>query len=171
MNLLALALCAGLAVAAAPSTVSAVSAPAPQSSPQDAAGQMMALFMGAWSQGDANGLAHLFAPDGDFISPYGVVARGPVEIERFYADVFAHGYGSSQGGGDIVSVRALSPDIALIDAHWSIAHAKDASGAGRAPEKGTMVAVIGRMTEGWRILAIREHADIAAIAVTSPPAR
>ena len=168
MNFLAVALCAGLAVAAAPSMASPP--PSSQNSPQDAAQQMMVLFMDAWSHADASGLAHLFAPDGDFISPYGVIARGPAEIERFYADVFACGYGSSQGGGDIVSVRALSPDVALIDAHWSITHAKEATGAARAPEKGTLIAIIGRMPDGWRILAIRENANVPDAAPPPSPA-
>ena len=52
---------------------------------------LLPQFMQAWSAGDAKGLAVLFAPDADFVSPDGTKVSGRDNIEMFYAAVFARG--------------------------------------------------------------------------------
>ena len=91
-------------------------------------------------------------------------------IEAFYDAVFAHGYRGSIGRGEVVSERALSPDISLIDAQWSISGARTPGGAPRGDETGIMAAVIGRTEEGWRILALRENGGASTFS-PFPPTR
>ena len=114
-------------------------------------------FMQAWNRSDAKALAALFASDADLITPDGIRSRGREGIESFYAAVFARGYAGSIGTGEIVNERALSSDISLIDARWSISHARNADGSERPAEKGILVAVAAKDNSGWRILALREN--------------
>jgi len=110
----------------------------------------------AWSDSDAAALARNFASDGDLITPDGIVSRGTTEIQGFYAAAFARGYKGSTADGKIERVRVLAPDLALIDATWSIDGAHMADGAPRTPEHGTLVAVMGLRDGVWKILALRE---------------
>src|ERR1044072_8579280 len=57
----------------------------------DVAGTLAQAFVRAWDAGDAKGLAALFAPDADIVTPDGTLVSGPEKIEAFYAYVFAQG--------------------------------------------------------------------------------
>jgi len=135
----------------------------------DDASALVASFMQAWNAADAKGLGALFAPDADLITPTGIHSRGRAAIESFYASAFTRGYAGSKGQGEIVHERALSPDISLIDARFSISGARDQNGSARAGEAGILVAVLGRTPSGWQILALREN-EGAADFTTFPPA-
>jgi uncharacterized protein (TIGR02246 family) len=122
---------------------------------------LVASFMQAWNVADAKCLGALFAPDADLVTPTGVHSRGRAAIESFYASAFARGYAGSKGQGEIMHTRALSPDIALIDARFSITGARNQDGSTRRGESGILVAVIGRTSSGWQILALRENEGAA----------
>jgi uncharacterized protein (TIGR02246 family) len=133
------------------------------SSATDAAGEaLVASFSTAWAHADAGGLAALFAPDADLVTSDGVVAHGSVEIGQFYAGAFERGYRGSSGTAKIAQTRLLAPNIALIDATWSIAGAHNADGSARSTERGTLAAVLGFGPDGWRVLALRESTSAAA---------
>src|SRR5215469_6470946 len=133
------------------------------------AATLVGSFMQAWNASDAKGLGALFASDGDLVTPTGIHSRGRAAIEAFYASAFARGYAGSKGRGEIVRERALSPDISLIDARFSISGARDQNGSARAGEAGILVAVLGRTSSGWQILALREN-EGAADFTSFPPA-
>lgn len=136
---------------------------------RQAADALMNRFMQAWSASDAQRLSSLFASDADFINPWGTHAISRVEIESFYASALRSGFAGSKGEGDILSVRALSRDIAIIDARWRILGAHMPDGSPRADEKGILAAIIGRAGDGgWQILALRENASAADITALSP---
>jgi uncharacterized protein (TIGR02246 family) len=120
-------------------------------------------FMQAWSASDAKAIGALFAPDADFISPFGISAKGRADIETFYAAAFARGYAGSAGTAEIVSTRVLAPDVSLIDAHFTISGAHHEDGSARPEEKGIMVAVLRRGTSGWQIAALRENESASQI--------
>jgi len=124
---------------------------------------ILARFMRTWSASDAKGLAALFAPNADFINPYGDLARGPEEIAAFYAGAFARGYAGTKGEGELVSLRVLAPGLALIDGRWRIGGHKNQDGSLRPDERGILAAVISRTPAGWRILALRENASATEI--------
>jgi len=133
-------------------------------------GALVSGFMQAWSASDPKRLSRLFAQDADLVTPDCTRSTGRENIEAFYDAVFAHGYRGSIGRGEVVSERALSPDISLIDAQWSISGARTPGGAPRGDETGIMAAVIGRTEEGWRILALRENGGASTFS-PFPPTR
>lgn len=130
----------------------AFAAPAAAAEP----GALLPRFMQAWSAGDARGIAALFAPDADFVSPDGIKASGRSNIEMFYAAAFARGYAGSQGVGEVVSTRMIGPDMALIDGRWRISGARTEAGQARPAERGILAAVLRKDADGWRIVALRE---------------
>lgn len=164
MNLATLLVAASLTFAAAPAFAADGDAAA-----QQEAGALLTKFMAAWSASDANALSSLFATDADFVNPWGTYARGRDAIKTFYAGAFSMGYAGSKGEGALVSVRALSDNLAVIDGRWRISGAKNQDGTARTDEKGILVAVIGKRGDDWQILALRENTsatDITPLAVT-----
>jgi uncharacterized protein (TIGR02246 family) len=119
---------------------------------------LVAQFMQAWNAADTKALGALFAPDADLVTPTGIDSKGREAIEAFYAAAFAHGYAGSKGVGEVVHERALSPEISLVDARFSIRNAKNQDGSPRGTEVGIMAAVVRRTETGWQILALRENA-------------
>ncbi len=122
----------------------------------DDPGALLPRFMQAWSASDAKGIAALFAPDADLVTPDGIKASGRTAIEAFYTAVFARGYAGSQGVGEVISTRLIAPDLALIDGRWNISGAKTETGAARAIQSGILAAVLRRQSDGWHIVALRE---------------
>jgi len=129
------------------------------------ASSLVDQFMRAWNAGDAHALSALFAPDGDLVTPTGIDSKGREAIQAFYAAAFARGYQGSKGEGQIVRERALSPDITLVDARFSIVGAKKEDGSPRADENGILTAVIARNDSGLQILALRENEGAADFTV------
>jgi uncharacterized protein (TIGR02246 family) len=152
MNLGTLVVAASLTFAAVPTLAAEQTVPA-----QSAARALLTKFMAAWSASDATALSSLFAPDADFINPWGTHASGRDEIRAFYASAFSMGYAGSRGEGDLISARALDGDMAVIDGRWRISGAKNQDGSPRADEKGILVAVIAKRGMEWQILALREN--------------
>ena len=111
---------------------------------------LVAHFLTAWNAADAKALGALFTPDADFVSPFGQHARGRDAIQAFYATVFANGFAGSKGTGEIVSTRALAPDLMLVDARFTISRPQK-------EEKGIMAAIFRRDGDVWRIEALREN--------------
>ncbi len=165
MKFQALLIAASLIFAAAP----ALAAQGDRTA-EEGAHLALAKFMAAWSAGDAKALAALFAPDADFINPWGTHARGRDEIGAFYAGAFARGFAGSKGEGDLVSVRTLSKNTLLVDGRWRITGAKNEDGTPRPDEKGILAAVLQKGDAGWQILALRENTsatDIVPLAKVS----
>lgn len=164
MNLAALLVAASLTLATAPAL-----AADNDGSAQQEAGALLARFMTAWSASDPTVLSSLFAPDADFVNPWGTYARGRDAIKGFYAGAFSMGYAGSKGEGTLVSVRTLGDDVAVIDGRWRISGAKNQDGTARAEEKGILVAVIGKRGGDWQILALRESTSATDITPLAAP--
>lgn len=158
MNMVSFALAAAISVAAIPAFAQNEGADA-----QAGAQALLGRFVDAWTKGDGQALASLFASDADFINPYGDLARGREEIGAFYSGVFKRGYGGSKADGALVSVRLLAADLAIIDGRWRIGAGRNSDGSARAEERGILSAVIGKSADGWLILALRENASAAEI--------
>jgi uncharacterized protein (TIGR02246 family) len=149
--------------------IAALASIAPANAEDGDASALVASFMQAWNAADAKGLSALFAPDADLVTPTGIHSRGRASIEAFYASAFARGYAGSKGQGEVVHERTLSPDIALVDARFTISGARNQDGSTRGAEAGILAAVIGRTSSGWQILALREN-EGAADLTPFPPA-
>ena len=123
-------------------------------------------FTAAWAHADANGIAALFAPDGDLIIPTGNVFSGRETIAGFYSSVFAEGYRGSKGTGEIVRMRLVQPGVAVGDGTWSITGARDRAGKDAAPERGIFTFVAVKQQGKWHISALREQTSAASLTVS-----
>lgn len=125
--------------------------------------KLIPAFTDAWARADAQGIAWLFAPDGDLVIPTGNVFSGRETIGGFYASVFAGGYRGSKGTGAIVRLRFVRPDIAVCDGIWSITGAHDKDGKESAPERGVFTVVAVKQEGKWRIGALREQTSATSL--------
>lgn len=114
-------------------------------------------FTQDWAHADAAGIACLFEPDADLVTPYGMKVSARASIEQFYARAFQLGYKGSSGGAHVDSTRRIGPDFAILNGAWSITGAHTADGKPRPAEHGLFTAVVVRQNgSGWRIAALRE---------------
>lgn len=116
----------------------------------------------AWQHADAKAMASVYAEDADLVIPTGLTMRGKQEIEHFYANVFDAGYRGSQGASEIVRIRFLRPDIAVVDATWSIKNVHDRQGSPAADEAGVLTFVAVRSSGAWQIAVVREQTSATA---------
>jgi uncharacterized protein (TIGR02246 family) len=128
---------------------------------------LIPAFTAAWGRADAQGLAGLFAPDGDLMIPTGNVFSGRAAIDAFYSSVFAEGYRGSKGTGAIARLRFLHPDVVVGDGTWSIIGAHDKQGREAAPERGVFTVVAVKHGGRWRISALREQTSATALKATN----
>jgi uncharacterized protein (TIGR02246 family) len=136
----------------------ALPATAAPSGPDAAVHALLETYVRAWDRADARALGAQFAADGDFINPTGTYARGPAQVEAFYAAAFAAGYAGSRGAFRPVAVRDLAPGVIAVDGEWSIEGARGPDGAQRPTEAGIAAAVLVRRHGVWRIALLREQA-------------
>ena len=120
-------------------------------------------FTAAWSRGDAQAIAGLFASDGDLIIPTGNVFSGRESITAFYASVLTQGYRGSKGTGEIARIRFVQPGVAVGDGTWSITGARDRAGQVAAPERGVFTFVAVKQDGKWRISALREQTSAVSL--------
>jgi uncharacterized protein (TIGR02246 family) len=129
----------------------------PADQPETAAQVLRQGYVAAWDRADPQAIAAFFAADGDFINPTGFHAEGRAAIAAFYAQAFAAGYAGSRGGFAPSRVRAVRPDVVVVDGEWSIEGARTPDGQPRPREHGVATAVLRRDPDGWRVVALREH--------------
>ena len=111
-------------------------------------------YIEGWLHGDAEALGHLFASNGDFISPDGLRAVGRAQVTAFYAAAFRRGYAGSHATFSTVAARFLRPDVIVADGVWTITGARKANGETRAPERGIATAVLVHVQSGWASRAV-----------------
>lgn len=72
-----------------------------------------------YNKHDAQGLANLYAPEGDRFNPQGQFACGRLEVTKQYDAIFEN---EDDPGSDpqhsTIMVRFLRPDVALLDGRW-----------------------------------------------------
>jgi len=91
-------------------------------SPGDQVKDAYAAWDGVFNKGDAKALAALYADDAIVLPPSHDVVRGPAEIEKFFAALFANGV----TGHHLELIEANgSGDVIVSSAKWS-ARTKDA---------------------------------------------
>ncbi len=104
----------------------------------------------AFGAQDADGIAALFAPDGDLIGLEGRLVSGPEAIAEFYRNEFSRSFeGLSLRDFEFDSPRPLSPQVGLVNGGWIV----DGLAGGSFRVRATFV--VRRDTEGWRYVAVR----------------
>ncbi|RMB08080.1 uncharacterized protein (TIGR02246 family) [Eilatimonas milleporae] len=71
-------------------------------------------FFARWNDGDADGLAVLFAKDADFVNVVGLWWRGRAAIRRAHAYGFRHIFHASRIEITELSVRSLGPGVYMV---------------------------------------------------------
>ena len=76
-------------------------------------------FAAAWNSYDAARLASLFAEDADFTAVNGLRAHGREIIRKGHDELFRTVFKGTQLNAEIISVRALAPDLAAVEAEFT----------------------------------------------------
>lgn len=112
--------------------------------------QLWEKYGQAFGAQDADGIASLFAPDGDLIGVEGRLVTGPEAVAEEYRTEFARSFeGLSIHDVEFDSPRPLSPGVALLNGAWKVHGAP----GGSFPVRSTLL--IRQDAEGWRLVAVR----------------
>ncbi|HQY59294.1 MAG: SgcJ/EcaC family oxidoreductase [Nitrospira sp.] len=147
------ALLLGLVGAFAPSSTWADSAP-----PDKAVAASIAAFVNVWNAHDATALGRLFTDDGDFVGIAGTWWRGPAEIAKVHAELFAGRYDKSVYTADeSPSIIFLKPDVALVHWRWTISGVRSADGDLLPPYRGIFTWLLVSRDGAWRLRAAQNN--------------
>ena len=124
------------------------------------------LFAERWNEGDAAGLAVLFAEDADFVNVVGLWWRKRRDIERAHAYAFARYFRDAKLALEEVKVRFLGDAVAAVHAKWLMTGQINPGRAEGAPRGGVVLFVAEKTGEGWRAVAC-QNTDIAPGAETN----
>lgn len=143
--------------------ISPFAAAAPASIEPAALATIQKGYIAAWNAADAKKISTNFIADGDFINPTGFHARGPTEIEAFYAQAFAAGYAHSKATFTPRVVRMIAPGVAAIDGEWTISGARKPTGQSIPDESGIANAIVVKTPRGWKVSLLREQSSATKI--------
>lgn len=120
-------------------------------------------YIASWNEANAKKISANFIADGDFINPTGFHARGPAEIEAFYARAFAAGYAHSTATFTPRVVRMIASGVAAIDGEWTITGARKPAGEAIPNESGIANAIVVKTPQGWKVSLLREQSSATKI--------
>jgi uncharacterized protein (TIGR02246 family) len=124
-------------------------------------GHLLSALRAAWDRHDADALAALWAPTGDYVNATGVVAEGQAEVLRLFDDEQKGVMRGTRVGVTLVRARALGDDMAFIDAEVELRGVK-AGGREMPPLEHLLAAVVVRSESGWKFLAARLSVPVPA---------
>jgi uncharacterized protein (TIGR02246 family) len=122
-----------------------------------------------WNRADAQGLSTLWQADGDIIVPDGSLIKGRDQIENFYAEVFAGGYGVSTAIASIDKLRFLSRDLALVDGQFIVRRVLSANNQELPPERGFFSIIAQKVSGRWLIVASRQMEPLLGSNIVTQP--
>jgi uncharacterized protein (TIGR02246 family) len=124
----------------------------------------------AWNRHDAKAYAALFTEDGDVVNVLGWWWKGRPQIESKLTGAFAFVFRDSTLTLTDVSVRFLSPDIAVAHVRWSMVGARTPQGIPE-PRQGIQLQVLHKQAGQWLIASFQNtHAVPEMPFPTGPPA-
>ena len=93
---------------------------------------------------------------GDLIALDGTVCRGPAEIARYYEHQLNGAYRDLRiEAPEFEETRFLAPDLAILNARWTVVGFRDADGSDRRPTPVRATFVITSRSTGWCFAATR----------------
>ena len=111
---------------------------------------LVADWIAAHNNGDAEALAEFYAPDADFVGIDGQVVSGRDAVVAMYAEVFA-GRPGNQASVSLDSRRFVSPETCIDDGTWEVTGFLPAG----SPTEGRYTTVFRKQAGRWRILCAR----------------
>jgi uncharacterized protein (TIGR02246 family) len=116
--------------------------------------QVQVLQAAAWNQHDARAYANLFAEDADAVNVVGWWWRGRAEIERKIREGFEFVFAQSTLTITDVSVRYLSPTVAVAHVRWRMVGAKTPANVPE-PREGIQLQILTKQPNGWLIASFQ----------------
>jgi uncharacterized protein (TIGR02246 family) len=110
----------------------------------------------AWNAHDARAYAALFAEDADVINVLGWWWRTRAELEQKLGNAFAFVFSHSVLHIENVSIRHLSPRLAVAHVVWTMTGALSPDGSGaNVPQQGIQIPVLRKTADSWRIVSFQ----------------
>lgn len=115
--------------------------------------EFVETYTAAWNTHDAGEVAALFSEDGDLAIGALPRAEGRDAVEEWWRVYFEHLDAGREGAFDIHAVRALSPDVYLVNVD-TLTSGEDASGAALPERRARGAWVVVNDDGAWRIAAM-----------------
>jgi uncharacterized protein (TIGR02246 family) len=115
----------------------------------------------AWNRHDARAYAAPFAEDAEFTNVFGLVQKGSAAIEAAHAAIFKTMFKDSHLELTETRIRFIRPDIAAVDARWTMTGARDPQGKEWPARQGLLNQIASREHGAWSI-AVSHNMDLPA---------
>jgi uncharacterized protein (TIGR02246 family) len=123
----------------------------------------------AWNHHDAKAYAGLFTENADVVNVLGWWWKGRPEIEKKLTAAFAFVFRDSTLTITEVTVRFLSPEIAIAHVSWTMVGARTPPGLPE-PRQGIQTQVLQRQASQWLIAAFQNTNGVPEMPLpTGPP--
>lgn len=119
-------------------------------------------FAEAWNSHNAKAFAELFAADADFTNVFGQKAKGREAIELFHAPMFSGMFKESRLNIKDVGKRMVRPDVAAIDALWTMVGAMDPNGNPWPDREGLMNLIMTGENGTW-LITVMHNMDLPLV--------
>ena len=113
-------------------------------------------WVAGWDGGDIAAVAALYAEAADYVDLYGQRHEGRAAIQKAFTDVNAGPYKGTKLKLTTISVRFVTPTLAVSDSKWEMTEMPETEGEA-APAKGLSTAVMVKQGEQWLITAHRSR--------------
>ena len=109
----------------------------------------------AWATMYAQGVASLWAADGDIVHPDASTERGRIAIQQNRTEQFMRKeFSGSKHALTFGNVRCLTADVAVVDGKWELRGARDRTG-NPIPRAEGLLTVVMKRDGGWQFQAFR----------------
>jgi uncharacterized protein (TIGR02246 family) len=143
-----------LVVPLATLTLACASAALSQESVETAIRERVKQYESAYNAGDADAVAAIYTVDGTHTYVLGFTHRGRVEIAKGLKELFAGPFKGTRLTLNPLHIRALSSNVAVEEASFSIAGLKEPSGTDVPPVAGTCLGVYQKQGHLWFAAAV-----------------
>jgi uncharacterized protein (TIGR02246 family) len=117
-------------------------------------------FVAAWNEHDSEAMAMLWAEDGDFVNPFGRVARGREEVEKLFAEDHAGIMKGTTYSMTLKWVNMVTPDVAVATWDGKVSGMRAPDGTAL-PALDHLVTVVTKKKDGvWWTVAARAMAPV-----------
>ncbi len=113
--------------------------------------RLLAAFAEGWNNHDAAEFSRVFEEDADFTNVMGISKSGRSAIEALHAPLFQTIWAFSTLSITESKIRFIKPDVAAVDARWTLDGLKDQNGNDRPPRNGLLNFVMTKGNDRWMI--------------------
>ena len=113
------------------------------------------MYEAAYNAGDADAVAAIYAVDGTHTYALGFTHHGRPEIAHGLKELFAGPFKGTKITIDPLRIRALSPDVAVEEASFSLTGLRGPGGADLPPVMGLCLGVYQKQDHLWFAVALQ----------------